>query len=94
MADAVLLQEAVEPATDVLVRRPKRLAIRVADLLKLVPVGAPGRKREGPAGRYPQEAAIRVQDVEQREEVVLVRAATVEEDERAGGIPRGVPCRR
>ena len=47
------------------------------------------RKRQWPARRVPVQALLRVELVEQWEEVVLVGAATVQEDERARRLPRG-----
>ena len=49
------------------------------------------RQRERAARAVSVEAALRVEDVEQREEIVLVGAAAVEEDERAGGLAVGRP---
>jgi len=52
-------------------------------------VGAARRQRERPARRDAREAPLRIEGVEQRKEVVLVGAASVEEDERALGIALG-----
>ncbi len=50
-------------------------------------MGAPGRQREGAARGEAEQAPLGVQRVQQWEEVVLIRAAAVEEDERAFGLP-------
>ncbi len=60
--------------------------VRVADLAHDVPVGAAGRQRERPPRTHAGEVSFRVERVEQREEVVLVGTATVQQDERAGGL--------
>jgi hypothetical protein len=39
------------------------------------------RQRQRPASRRAEKAPVRIQQVQQREEVVLVRSAAVEEDE-------------
>ena len=44
---------------------------------------AAGREREGRPRRGAEQAPLRVELVEQREQVVLVGGAAVEEDERA-----------
>jgi hypothetical protein len=54
-------------------------------------VRAARRQRERPARRDAYEAPLRVERVEQRKEIVLVGAATVEEDERALGVALGGP---
>jgi hypothetical protein len=46
-------------------------------------VSASGRERERAARCHSNEAAVGVERVQQREEVVLVRPASVEEHERA-----------
>jgi len=61
----------------------------VAELPERVPVLSPRRQRERPARSHAVQATLRVERVEQREEVVLVGAAPVEEDERAVRVPRG-----
>ena len=47
---------------------------------------ASGREVERTARRDAEQPSLRVEHVEQREEVVLVGAAAVEEDDRAGGV--------
>ena len=47
---------------------------------------ASGREVERTARRDAEQQSLRVEHVEQREEVVLVGAAAVEEDDRAGGV--------
>ncbi|MEJ7714960.1 MAG: hypothetical protein WKF40_04345, partial [Thermoleophilaceae bacterium] len=66
------------------------LGVGAADLLDHVPVVA-GRagKGERRARRDHVQAAPGVQDVGQAEQVVLVRAAAVVEDEEAGGVAVG-----
>ena len=49
-------------------------------------MGAPGRQVERAARRHREQPARRVEHVEEREEVVLVGAATVEQDEQALGV--------
>ena len=49
------------------------------------------RQREGPARCVAVQAAFGVEHVEQREEIVFVGAAAVEEHERALRIPGGGP---
>ena len=65
--------------------------IRVADTRHRVPVRAAGRQRERPARAVAVQPALRVERVEEPEEVVLARAAAVDEDERALGFARGGP---
>jgi len=55
----------------------------MAELAEDVPVPAARRQRERPARRNTVQAPFRVERIEEREEVVLVRPAPVEEDERA-----------
>jgi hypothetical protein len=50
-----------------------------------------GREHERPARREAGEPALGVERIEQREEVVLIRSAPVEEDERALGLTRRGP---
>ena len=50
----------------------------------------PGRQPERAARRHAEEPALGVEQVEQREEVVLVRPPAVEEDERSLGLARGL----
>ena len=47
---------------------------------------APGRERERPARDEAQQPLLRIEQVEERDEVELVGAAAVQEDERAGGL--------
>ena len=61
----------------------ERLGIRVADLLHGVPVGASRRQVERTAWRHAEHSPLRIEQIEEREEVALVRAATVEEHEQA-----------
>ena len=63
--------------------------IRVADLVDRVPVGAAGRQVQRAARRHAQQPASRVEQVEEREQVALVGAAAVEEDEQPLRIPGG-----
>ena len=64
-----------------LVRLGEGLGVRVADLVDRVPVGATGRQVQRAARRHAQQSAGRVEMVEEREQVALVGAATVEEHE-------------
>jgi hypothetical protein len=50
-------------------------------------VRAARRQGERAARRDPEQATLRVECVEQRDEVMLVGAAAVEEDEGALGLP-------
>ncbi len=54
-----------------------------------VPVRATGRKGEWPARRRPDQPSLGVEGGEEREEIELVGAAAVEEDERALRVARG-----
>ena len=49
---------------------------------------ASGRKSERAARRYPEQAAGRVEEIEERVEVAFVRSAAVEERENALGVAR------
>jgi hypothetical protein len=60
----------------------ERGAVGVADAVYHVPVGAARRQRQWTSRRDPGQPALRVDQVQQRKEVVLARAAAVEEDER------------
>jgi hypothetical protein len=57
-------------------------------------VRAARRQRERPARRDAEQPPLRIEDVEEREQVELVGAAAVEEDEQAlrlaGGRPEAV----
>jgi len=57
-------------------------------------VRAPGRKVEWAAWRHAEHSSPGVEQIEEREEIVFVGAATVEEDEEplrlAGGLARQV----
>ena len=67
----------------------------MTELPEHVPVGAAGRKRERSPGGDAVQAALGIERIQQREEVVLVGASPVEEDERAFGLagrrPRSKP---
>ena len=54
-------------------------------------MGAAGRQRQRAARDEAEQALLRVEQVEERNEVELVGAAPVQEDERAGGLARGRP---
>jgi hypothetical protein len=85
--DVVAREQVVEPAARQLEGRPEGLAVREADLPHDVPVRSARRQRQRPPGGGAEQAPIGIEQVEQREEVVLVGAAAVEEDERAVGVP-------
>ena len=72
-------------------RRRERLRVRVADLLDHVPVVADRRQLQGPARERADEPLARVEDVEQREQVLLGGAAPVQQHDRAGGVALGRP---
>jgi len=80
--------EPVEPRRDALVRRQEGIRVRKPNLADRVPVCAARRKNERPARRDPEQAPLGIERVEQWDEVVLVRAAAMEEDERALGFAR------
>jgi hypothetical protein len=44
---------------------------------------AAGRQRQGPAWRRADETALRVERIQQGKKIVLIRAAPVEQDQRA-----------
>jgi hypothetical protein len=46
------------------------------------------------AGRHPEEPSLGVEEVEQREEVALVRAASMEQHQRARRLARRLPPER
>ncbi len=48
----------------------------------------PGGSARGPRGVMPEQALLRVERVQQREEVVLVGASAVQENERACRLAR------
>ena len=70
----------------------ERVGVRKADLADDVPVPSSGRERERAARAVPVEAALRVERVEQRQQVVLVGAAAVVEDEQPLRISAGRSC--
>ena len=86
--------EPVEPRRDVGVRRREGRGVREADLVKRIPVRPARRERERTARRDPEQTPPGVEGVQQREQVVLVRAASVEEDERTLRVARGLPNER
>ena len=89
--------EVVEPARRERERLGERAGIRVADLLDGVPVRAAGRKVQWAARRHAEHSSLGVEQIEQREEVALVGAAAVEEDEqpfRVGGRRSGQVAER
>ena len=55
-----------------------------------VPVTSARRELEGAAGRDAEEPPVGVEEIEEREEIVLVRTATVEQDERARRLAGGL----
>src|SRR5262249_20780268 len=89
--DPLLRDEGVQPLGRRRVAREERLRLRRPDPPEHVPVRAAGRQRERPARRGADQPPLRIEGVEQREEVELVRAAPVEEDERPLGRPDGGP---
>ena len=55
-------------------------------------MAAAGRDvRDRGAGREPQQAALRVELIQQRSQIVLVGAAAVQEDQRALGLAGRLP---
>ena len=89
--DAVRGEQVVEPAAGQRVGRLERLAVREADPPHDVPVRPARRQRQRPARGGAEQAPLGVEHVEQREQVVLVGAAAVEQDERALGVAVGGP---
>ena len=85
---AGLLREGREEFACEPVARFEGFAVREPDLADDVPVSAAGRERQRAPRRRRDEAPLGVEEVEQRIEVVLVGAASVEEDERALGFSR------
>ena len=81
--ETVLRQEAVQPLRCRRVAQIERRRLGRADPTERVPVRAAGRQRQRPARRRADETALRVQRIEQGKEIVLVRAAPVEQDQRA-----------
>ena len=89
--DAGALREPLEPGAEALERRQERLRVRVADLLDQVPVVADRRQLQRAAGERADEPLARVEDVEQRDQVLLGGAASVQQHDRAGGLALGRP---
>jgi hypothetical protein len=56
--------------------------------MQRIPVSAAGWQGQRPARRHAEQAAVRIEEVQERMEVVFVRPAPVEEDERAGRLAR------
>ena len=79
--DARLLGQPVQPLARETIRGQERVGVGIADLAYRVPMRASGREVERTARRDAEQPSLRVEHVEQREEVVLVGAAPVEEDE-------------
>ena len=69
----------------------KRLGVGVADLLDRVPVVPDRRQLQRAAGEGADEPLARVEDVDQRRQVLLAGAAAVEQDDRAGRLARRAP---
>src|SRR6476646_7035302 len=82
-----LIPQPVEKLDERRVARRERLALGRADPAEHVPVRTARRQRQRPTRRVPVQAALRVELVEKRKEVVLVGAATVQQDERARRLP-------
>ena len=91
---AVVGQEVVQPAHGLRIHAVERPRIGEAELPERVPVPATGRQGERGARRRSNEAAFRIEEVEQREQIELVRAASVEQDECSLGLAcRGLDAR-
>ena len=86
--------ERVEPGRRRLERRPEGCRVGRRDPAERVPVRASGRKRERPARREPEQTPLGIERVEEREEVALVGAAAVEENERPLRLARRVADER
>ena len=87
-------RQPVEQLRELLEAAPERLGVGRRDPAEPVPVRAARRQRPRPAWRHAQQPAFRVELVEEREEVVLVGAAAVEQDEGARRIAGGRPLAR
>ena len=87
--DPGLGRESVEELGRELIGGQKAVRRRIAELAELVPVRTSRWQRERPARSHADEAPLRVERFQQREEVVLVGAASVKEDERAFGLTFG-----
>ena len=79
----------VEPGGYLRIGRVEGLGVGIAHLAYGVPVGAAGRERQRAARGGTEQTPIGIEHVEQRKQVVLVRAAPVEEHQR----PFRVACR-
>src|SRR5581483_11104247 len=78
----------VDPLDERAVAHAEGLGVGVADAGEVVPVRAAGRKRERRARRVPGQPPLGVERVEERVKIMLVGAATVEQDERPLGLGR------
>src|SRR5262249_37983199 len=81
----------VEPLAGLGVRRGERRRVGVADARDDIPVRAARWEGQRAARGEALQPLLRVEHVEQREQVVLVRAAAVEQDERALGLAGSGP---
>ncbi len=87
-------RQPVEPLGERREAGPEALRVGEADARHDVPVCPARRERERRPRRVAGEPALRVEQVEHRVEVVLVRAATVQEDERSLGVSGRGPLER
>jgi hypothetical protein len=86
--EPVLGEDAVYVLSELRVGRQEGVPVWKPDLAHDVPVASSGRERERPAREHAEEAAVRVEDAEERLEVAGVSAATVNENERAARTSR------
>ena len=82
--DAGLGERRLEPCGDLGEGRQERVGIRESDLPHRVPVRAAGWECQRASREEPDQALLRVEEVEEGQEVELVGAASVEQDESAG----------
>jgi len=79
----------VQPAAGLLDRGGERRRIGIPDAADHVPVRSARGQRKRGARREAEEAASRIDEIEHRDEIELVRTAAVQKDERADGSGRG-----
>ena len=87
--DPVLGEHVVEPGRELRIGGLERLGVGIADPPDDVPVRAARRQRQRAARGRPEQAPLGVEHVKEREQVPLVGAAPVKEDERSLGVRRG-----
>ena len=86
-----VVRDGVEERAERVVARVERVVVGVADARHDVPVPPARRELQRPARRDADEPPVGVEHVEERQQVVLVGAAAVQQDERARRLARGGP---